>query len=146
MSTMTFCKSFYNKWKNTYVDIYLHIAISRRYLGNDTANCVKSMKLGIVVSFRNLIQSFEEATTLGHAIDDVSSLYKWNVLPAKQVILYTVVKQILCWLIFAEKPYPENQWFLSLSPSNFIWWCHHSVEELGKFQTYYLLYIIGNII
>ena len=67
------------------------------------------MKLGIVVSFKNLIQNFQVATTLGHAIDDVSRLYKWNFLPAKQVILYAVAEQILCCLISAEEPYRESQ-------------------------------------
>ena len=75
----------------------------------DTANWVKSMKLGIVVSFKILIRHFAVATILGHVIDDVNSLYERIFLPAKQVILYTVGKQILCWLIFAEEPYPENQ-------------------------------------
>ena len=60
---------------------------------------------------------------------------------AKQVILYTIDKEILCWLILAEKPYLENQWILSYSPSNIIW-CHHlSPDEFGKFEIYYLLYI-----
>ena len=58
--------------------------------------CVKSMKLGVVVSFKILIQDFEAATILGHVTDDVSSLYKGNFLPAKLVILHIVGKQILC--------------------------------------------------
>ena len=99
----------------------------------DTANWVKSMKLGIVVSFKILIRHFAVATILGHVIDDVNSLYERIFLPAKQVILYTVGKQILCWLIFAEEPYPENQYFLSYIHSN-IRWRHNSVDELGKFQ------------
>ena len=76
------------------------------------------MKLGTVVSYKILIRHFEGATILGHVIDHASSLYEWKFLPAKQVILFTVGKQIFCWLIFAEEPYPENQWFLSYSPSN----------------------------
>ena len=102
--------------------------------GNDTANCVKSMKLDIVVSFKILIRNFEGATILGHMTDDVSSLYEQNFLPVNQIILYTAENQILCWLIFAEEPYPENQWFLSYSPSNIIWWRHHPVVESRKFQ------------
>ena len=51
---------------------------------------LKVVKLGVVASFKNLIQNLEEATILGHVTDDVSSLYKWNVFPAKQVILYTL--------------------------------------------------------
>ena len=43
--------------------------------GNDTANCVKSIKLGIVVSYKVLIRKFEGATSLGHVIDDASRLY-----------------------------------------------------------------------
>ena len=97
----------------------------------NTANCVKSVQLSVVVSFRILIPNFEGATSLGHVVDDVSSLYKWNFLPAKQVIFYTFGKQILCWLIFAEEPYLENQWFLRYSPSNFIWWLHTSHGEFG---------------
>ena len=69
----------------------------------------KSMNHGIVVSFKIFIRNFEGVTTSGHVIDDVNSLYDWNFLPAKQVILYTAGRQILCWLIFAEEPYPENQ-------------------------------------
>ena len=42
----------------------------------NTANCVKSVQLSVVVSFRILIQNFEGATSLGHVVDDVSSLYK----------------------------------------------------------------------
>ena len=122
------------------------LCISKGCKGNDTANCVKSMKLGVVVSFKILIQNFEGDTVLGHVTDDVSSLYKWNFLPIKQVILYTVGKQISCWLILAGEPYPENPWFFSYSPSNIIRWRHHSVEKLGKFQTYYVLYVLGNII
>ena len=34
------------------------------------------MKLGILVSFKNLIQNFEGATVLDHVVDDVSSLYE----------------------------------------------------------------------
>ena len=54
------------------------------------------MKLGIVVSFKILIRHFAVATILGHVIDDVNTLYERIFLPAKQVILYTVGKQILC--------------------------------------------------
>ena len=54
------------------------------------------MKLGVVVSFKILIQNLEGATILGHVTDDVSSLYKGNFLPAKLVILHIVGKQILC--------------------------------------------------
>ena len=50
--------------------------ITKGCKGNDTANCVKSMKLGVVVSFKILIQNFEGDTVLGHVTDDVSSLYK----------------------------------------------------------------------
>ena len=32
------------------------LCISKGCKGNDTANCVKSMKLGVVVSFKILIQ------------------------------------------------------------------------------------------
>ena len=32
------------------------------------------MKLGVVVSFKNLIQNLEEATILDHVTDDVSIL------------------------------------------------------------------------
>ena len=78
------------------------------------------MRPGIFVSCKILIQNFGGATISGHVTDDVSSLYEWNILPAKQVIIYTVGKQILCWLTFAEEPYPENQWFLSYSLSNII--------------------------
>ena len=52
------------------------LCISKGCKGNDTANCVKSMKLGVVVSFKILIQNFEGDTVLGHVTDDVSSLYK----------------------------------------------------------------------
>ena len=69
------------------------------------------MKLGVVISFKISIQTFEGATFLGHVTDDVSSLYKGNFLPAKLVILHIVGKQILCWLRFAQKPYPENLQF-----------------------------------
>ena len=51
------------------------------------------MKLSIDVSFKILIQNFEGATILGHVIEDVSSLYEWNFLPTKQVILYNVGKK-----------------------------------------------------
>ena len=78
------------------------------------------MKFGVVVSFKILIQNFEGATILGHVTGEVSSLYKWNFLPAKQVLLYTVGKQILCWLIFAKEPFPENLWSFSYTPSNII--------------------------
>ena len=37
---------------------------------------LKDVKLGVVASFKNLIQNLEEATILGHVTDDVSSLYK----------------------------------------------------------------------
>ena len=77
------------------------------------------MKLGIVVSYKIFIRNFEGATILGPAIDDVGS-FDWKFLLAKQIIIYTVGKQVLCWLIFAQEPYPENQWFLSCSPSNII--------------------------
>ena len=72
------------------------------------------MKLGIVVFFKVLIQNFKGAAILGHVIDDVSSWYKWNFLLTKQVILYTVGKQILRWLTFSEEPYPENQFTVEL--------------------------------
>ena len=70
--------------------------LSKACKGNDTASCVKSMKLGAVVSFKILIQNFEGATFLGHVTDDFSSLYKGNFSPAKQVILHIVGNQILC--------------------------------------------------
>ena len=54
------------------------------------------MKPGVVVSFKILIQNFAGATILGHVTDDLSSLYKGIFLPAKEVILYIVAKQILC--------------------------------------------------
>ena len=66
------------------------LSFSKRCKGNDTANCVKSIKLGVVVSIKTLIQNFEGATILGHVTDDVSNLYKWIFLPPKQVVLYTV--------------------------------------------------------
>ena len=53
------------------------------------------MKLGIVVSYKILIQNFEGATILGHVIDDVGS-FDWKFLLAKQIIIYTVGKQVLC--------------------------------------------------
>ena len=86
----------YQQGKHTRV-IFMSIIFSTQHCskgwkGNDTANCVKSMKLGTFVSFKNLIQNFEGATILDHVIDDVSSLYEWNVLTAKQVILYIAGK------------------------------------------------------
>ena len=86
----------YQQGKHTRV-IFMSIIFSPQHCskgwkGNDTANCVKSMKLGIFVSFKNLIQNFEGATILDHVIDDVSILYEWNFLSAKQVILYIAGK------------------------------------------------------
>ena len=104
---------------------------------NDTANCVKNMKLAVVVSFKTLIKNSVGATILDHVIDGVSSLYKWNFLPTKYVIWYTAGKQTLCWLIFAQESYPESLWFLNYSLSNIIRLRHHSADKLGKFQTYY---------
>ena len=46
-----------------------------RCKGNDTENCVKSMKLGIFVFFKNFIHNFDGAAILDHVIDNVSSLY-----------------------------------------------------------------------
>ena len=43
---------------------------------HSTTICVKSVCIGKVDSFRILIRNFDGATTLGHVIVDISSLYE----------------------------------------------------------------------
>ena len=52
---------------------YSRVLSSKGRKGNDTANCAKCMKFGIVVFFKVLIQNFKGATILGHVINDVNS-------------------------------------------------------------------------
>ena len=39
---------------------------------HNTANCVESMKLSTIISFKILIQNFEGVAILGHVIDGVN--------------------------------------------------------------------------
>ena len=144
----TWCRySFYTRWTFSFTLNYMGLVrdvIVQNF--QSTANCVRSMKLGTVVSFKIFVWNCGGVTILGPVIDDVRSVYGWNVFPGKEVILCTVWKQILCWFISAEQPYFENQWLLSYSRLNIIWRRWHSLEEFGKCQTYYFLHIIGKII
>ena len=44
---------------HTHQDLFYMPHTSKGCKGNNTANCVKNMKLGIVISFKTLIQNFK---------------------------------------------------------------------------------------